>query len=74
MATQQTSSREQGSAGIPLWLPLAGVVIAVLIFGLVVVKSSNTRGKVGVSAPAGANPNRMPDEGDVLRARQQGRK
>ena len=70
----QHSSQEGG--GVPVWLPLAGAVIALLVFGLVIIKNNNTRGTVGITAPAGATPNRMPDEGDVLRAQQakQGRK
>ncbi len=71
MATQTENSRP----GLPLWLPIVGVVIAVLVLTLVVLRNANPTGKVGVTAPAGATPNRMPDEGDVIRAQQaQGKK
>lgn len=64
-----TTPSENARPGLPLWLPIAGVVIAVLVLALVVLRSANPTGKVSVTAPAGATPNRMPDEGDVLRAR-----
>ena len=51
--------------GTPAWLPIVGVVIAVLLFVGVVMLNSNPRGTVSVKAPAGTAPVSGPDEGSI---------